>query len=217
LAIALQFVNVIVRRSAIERQYPGGLDGFARQDLANHLEDEYLVRVGFMSTRDADGFVNELEAAGLRCSNQGESDVAIWHGFGGAPPPWLTVGECEGREACWLSDGPPGKLVDLDPLMLLRLPAAAFPSLADVVRVLREEGAEVRERSVLLEGKAATILDCARGDARIEVEVIQDTDSGRPAGLWGRRDLSRRTSIEVDQMLMRDLTSALVRGGAQDH
>ena len=53
LALAIEFVNVIVRKSAVERCFPGGLDGFARQDLANLTEDEHLVRVGSKNRRFA--------------------------------------------------------------------------------------------------------------------------------------------------------------------
>ena len=60
------------------------------------------------------------------------------------------------------------------------------------------------------------LLDCAREGARIEVEVFKDSDSGRPIGVWDRRNLERRTTIEADQALMRDLTAALVSAGAED-
>ena len=69
MAIPIEFVNVIVRKSAAEKKYSGGLDGLARSDLANYLEDEHLVRVGFMSTREAFCFAEQLEAAGRSMKN----------------------------------------------------------------------------------------------------------------------------------------------------
>jgi hypothetical protein len=72
LAVAIEFLNVIVRKSGAEKRYPGGLDRLARFDLANYLEDEHLVRIGFMSSREALDFADELEAAGLRYSDDQE-------------------------------------------------------------------------------------------------------------------------------------------------
>jgi hypothetical protein len=215
LAIPIEFVNVIVRKSAAEKKYSGGLDGLARSDLANYLEDEHLVRVGFMSTREAFCFAEQLEAAGLRFSEDGESDIAVITWGDPETPPWLSVGECEGRGACWLRDCAPGKLVDVDPYMMLRWAAPILPSVEDVVRTLRRRGADVRERAVNAEDPGTVLLDCSREGAQIEVEVFKDCDSGR-IGVWGRRNLARRTSIDADQALMRDLTAALVSAGAED-
>lgn len=81
MAVAIEFVNVIVRKSAVESCFPGGLDGFARQDLCNLTEDEHLLRVGFMSGSEASDFVSELEAAGLRYVGPvAESDIAVVNG-----------------------------------------------------------------------------------------------------------------------------------------
>ena len=215
MAVAIEFVNVIVRKSTADQKYPGGLDGLARLDLANYLEDEYLVRVGFMSTGEALGFAEQLEAAGLRFSDDSESDIAVIT-WADAVPPWLSVGECGGRGACWLGGRSPGKLIDLDPCMMLRWAGPVFPSVEGVVRVLRQGGVDVRQRVLNTEGAATVLLDCAREGARIEVEVFKDSDNGRPIGVWGRRTLARRTAIDADQALMRELTAALVSAGAED-
>jgi hypothetical protein len=66
LAVAIEFVNVIVRTFAVKSRFPGGVDGFARQNLSNRIEDEHLLRVGFMSGSEASDFVFELEAPGQR-------------------------------------------------------------------------------------------------------------------------------------------------------
>jgi hypothetical protein len=215
LAVAIEFVNVIVRKSAAETKYPGGLDGLARLALANYLEDEYLVRVGFMSAHEAFGFAEQLEAAGLRFSVDGESDIAVITWGDSETPPWLSVGECDGRGACWLRGCAPGKLVDIDPCMMLRWAAPILPSVEDVVQALRRGGADVRKRTVNTEERGTVLLDCSREGAQIEVEVFEDSGSGR-MGAWGRRNLGRRTSIGADQALMRDLTTALVSAGAED-
>ncbi len=216
LAVAIEFVNVIVRKSTAQQRYPGGLDGLARLELANYLEDEHLVRVGFMSSREALDFADELEAAGLRYSDDHESDIAVIPWAKGATPPWLSVGVCDGRGACWLGGYSPSKLIDFDPCMMLRWPAPAFPSVEDVVRVLRQRERAVRECGGSTEGPATVLLECAREGARIEVEVFMDSDNGRSIGVWGRRILARSTFIGDDQALMRDLIAALVSAGAED-
>jgi hypothetical protein len=38
MAVALEFVNVIVRKAAVERVFPGDMEGFARQHLPNLTE-----------------------------------------------------------------------------------------------------------------------------------------------------------------------------------
>jgi hypothetical protein len=210
LAIALEFVNVIARKSAVEAKYAGGLDAFARQELANYMEDEHLLRVGFMSTSEAFAFVGELQAAGLRYSE----DMAVITGDTSEVPSWLTVEECEGRGACWLSGQPAGGLIDFETGMLLR--CRSFATVAEIVRVLCGNGAEVRERVVAAEGRDSVVLDCGRGDARIEVEVFTDPTSGRLTGVWARRDLTRRTSMGIDVALLRDVESLLVSAGAED-
>jgi hypothetical protein len=215
LAVAIEFVNVIVRKSAAEKRYPGGLDGLARSDLANYLEEEHLVRVGFMSTREAFGFAEQLETAGLRFSDDGESDIAVITWGEAVMPPWLSLGECDGRGACWLRDSAPGKLVDVDPCMLLRWAAPILPSVEDVVGTLRRVGADVRGRGLNTEEQGTVLLDCSRDGAQIDVEVFTYPDIGR-FGVWGRRNLARRTSIEADQALMRDLTAALMSAGVED-
>lgn len=214
MAVAIEFVNVFVRKSAAEMKFPGGLDGVARLDLANYLEDEHLVRVGFMSAREAFGFAEQLEAAGLRFSEGVESDIAVvtWDG---ETPPWLCVGECDGRGACWLHDAAVGKLVDIDPCLMLRWAAPILPSVEDVVRTLRQVGAHVRERARNIEEQGTVLLDCFREGAQIEVEVFANPDIRR-MGVWGRRNLERRTSIEADQALMRDFKAALVSAGVED-
>src|SRR5262249_23102119 len=154
LAIALEFVNVIARKSAVEEKYAGGLDAFARQELANYMEDEHLVRVGFVSTGDAFAFVEELRAAGLLYSD----DVAVITGTTSEAPSWLTVGKCEGRSACWLSGQPAGGLIDFETGILLH--CRSFATVAEIVRVLCGHGAEVQERRVAGEGRDSVVLDC---------------------------------------------------------
>lgn len=215
MAIAIEFVNVIARKSAIEQKYPGGLDDFAQLYLPNHLEDEHLVRIGFMSTQAAFNLAEQLESAGLHCSSDGDSDVAVITNDGEVTQPWLSVGECDGRWACWWNGASPGKCIDFDPRMILRLADSVFPTVANVIRGLRLGGADVRERIRNTGDSEDTLLDCAQDGAMVEVEVVMDPESGRPGAVWGRRYLARRTSIAIDQALIRNLTTAIMSAGAE--
>ena len=51
--VLLEAISVIVRRETLERKYPGGVDGYAR-DCPNRTfcADEYLTRVGFTGPPD---------------------------------------------------------------------------------------------------------------------------------------------------------------------
>jgi hypothetical protein len=213
LAVAIEFVNVIVQKIAVEHRFPGGLDGFARQDLANLTEDDHLLRVGFMSGSDAFGFVSELQVAGLRYLElDAASDIAVvWEGS--AVPPWLSVGSVNGCRACWASEYPPGELVWPEPGFLLRCPRAVYGALAELVH---QYGAEVREVASRAEPESLGELRCVRGDAEIIIVVVGEREGGSPVALWGRRQLARRRQFHADVALIRDLVSALIQAGAQD-
>jgi hypothetical protein len=213
LAVAIEFVNVIVRKSAVELSFPGGLDGFARQDIPNLTEDAHLLRVGFMGGSDAFGFVSELQAAGLRyLEMDAASDIAvIWSGS--AVPPWLSVGAVNGYSACWASDHPVGELAWSEPGFLLRCPRAVYNSLAQIVG---QCGAEAVAAESGTEPGYLARLRCVRGGAEIEVDVVGERDSDSPVGLWGRRQLARRSQFRADVALIRDLVAALLRAGAKD-
>lgn len=215
MAVAIEFYNVIVRKSAIELRYFGGLDAFASQDLPNYLEDEHLVRIGFMSSSGAVGFADELKRAGLHLSEDGESDFAIITTTEGSAPIWLSVGEREGQWACWLKGAPLGKLINFDPELLFRLPPLLFSSPDDVVRVLRQSGAGIGAPVPTSDDPTILRLDCTRKGAKIEIDVFTEAGSGRPIGVWGRRILARRTSIESDSSLMADVSVALKNAGVE--
>lgn len=213
MALAIEFINVIVRKSAVERCFPGGLDSFARQDLANLAEDDHLLRVGFMGTDDALAFVAELEAAGLRYRRmESGSDIAVvWDGS--AVPSWLTVGQVGGYHACWASEYPPGELVWPEPGFILRCPRGVYDSLADVVRPC---GATIQEIGVGVEPGTVSKLRCRRQGAEIIIDVFGECEGDSPVALWGCRQLARRKQFGADVALIRDLVSLLTQAGAQD-
>jgi hypothetical protein len=211
LAVAIEFVSVIIRKPAVERYFPGGLDGFARQDLANLTEDDHLLRVGFMSTADALAFVSELEAVGLRGSCL--ADLAVIVGSDSGAPPWLSVGTVNGYAACWDSRHPAGELAWPEPGFLLRCPRSVYDSLSEI---MCQCGAELHDATTSLESGVLARQRCVRGEAEMILEVFGGPQDGSPVALWGRRQLERRRQFHADVALIHDLVEVLMRAGADD-
>lgn len=213
MAVALESVNVIARKAAVERAFPGGTDGFARQDLPNLTEDDHLVRVGFMSGGEASRFVSALEAAGLRYAGaEPGGDIAVvWDG--GDLPPWLAAGAVGGRWGCWASDHPAGELARPEPGFLLRCPRPVFHALPDLVGRC---GAELVPAADGAEPGLLARLLCVRGEAEIPIEAVGEVDGDSPAGLAGWRRFTRRTHLAADVALIRDLVATLQLAGAEE-
>lgn len=125
MSVLVECISVVVRRSEIERCYPGGLAGY-RADCPNRTfcADEHLVRIGFMAERDVSIFMlRGLGRAGLASSPTGRvedlefrsNSVAVveqrrgpWHPEASA---WLEyVDRPDGVSVCWLAGEPPGEL-----------------------------------------------------------------------------------------------------------
>jgi hypothetical protein len=83
---------------------------------------------------------------------------------------------------------------------------SSFATIAELVDALSRCGANVREGRPI--DATTVMLECERGNARLDVEVFKDAE-GRPSGVWGRRDLIRRALIASDIALMHDLTSVI--------
>lgn len=215
LAVAIEFVNVIIRKSALERRFPGGVDAFARQPLINLTEDDHLLRIGFMATDEAASFVSDLQKAGLQyLGPKAASDLAIVIEEDDLVPPWLCVGRVDGYRACWASDYLPGKLAWPEPGFLVRCPRSVYQAFPDLVR---QCGAELRAVAVTEPGWSVddSKLCCVRGEAELTIYVIGDRRGDGPVGLLARRDLSRRRQFDLDVALNRDLASVLLKAGAE--
>ena len=211
MAVAIEFVNVIVRKAAVERSFPDGLDGFARQDIGNLTEDDLLLRVGYMSTSDAYNLVAELEAAGLRFDEKDPgSDIAVVWGSC-EPPPWLSVGAVNGHWACWASDHPPGELAVPEPGFLLRCSREVYRSLSEVVQRC---GVKLVPRDGDAEPAVLERLRCVRGEAELDLTIVGDRDADTPVGLMGWRQPARRAYFHADVALIRDLVAVLQDAGA---
>jgi hypothetical protein len=211
LAVAIECYNVVILKSALEKRFPGGVDGFARQDLINLTEDDHLVRVGYMASDEADGFVSELQKAGLRYFGlAADSDLAIVVEEDDTVPPWLCCGRVDGHRACWARDHPPGKLAWPEPGFLLHCPHSVYQAFPDLARRC---GAELREVTVA-ESEWSAILSCVRGEAELTIFVVDSHEAGGLVCLLGRRDLTRRRQFDLDVALNRDLATALLQAGA---
>jgi hypothetical protein len=98
-AIALEFINVIVRREAVERKYPGGWEAFVRDVSGIGVwHDEHLLRGGAMNQIDADRMLDWLKGLGLKpTAGRGVSkrwfDVCVVGTMSGPTLPcdWLEV------------------------------------------------------------------------------------------------------------------------------
>jgi hypothetical protein len=213
LAVALEFVNVIVRKAAVERSFPGGMDGFARQDLPNLIEDDHLLRVGFMSGREAFEFVSQLGAAGLcYAESDASSDIAVvWDG--GTFPPWLAAGAIGGHWACWASDHAAGELAWPEPGFLLRCPRQVYQALPELAR---QCGAEVHQAASRAEPGLLAKLHCVRGVAKITIDAVGERGEDSAVGLMGWRQLPRRAQFPADVALIRDLVAVLRQAGAEE-
>lgn len=113
MAVLVEAISVIVRRSAIAERFKGGWSAFQRAiPNAASCYDDDLVRVGFMSPADVEAFMSMLEAGGLLFRRDGVAvDIAVVDQLRGptVPAPWLEVGEIELFEpklkvcACWVA------------------------------------------------------------------------------------------------------------------
>ena len=66
MAILIEAISVVIRRSAIDSKYPGGWKAFVN-DCPNQTlcADSALARVGFMSPVDVKSFIKHLENSGF--------------------------------------------------------------------------------------------------------------------------------------------------------
>ena len=99
MAILVEGFSVVVRKEALQRNFPGGLDAYQRQ-LPNqtYCHDEKLCRVGFMTRVEAMAHASQLVSSGLRGPIEGPSpELAIVCAKSGhlIPCEWLVL------QVCW--------------------------------------------------------------------------------------------------------------------
>jgi len=85
--VALEFINILVRKDAIETKYPGGWSSFLKSNLHNPSigwYDNFIYRTGTMSSTDTERLVKEFEKIGFvthRVKQEGlaeRSDLCVW-------------------------------------------------------------------------------------------------------------------------------------------
>jgi len=104
-AVPLEFANVVLHKERVEAIAIGTLDRIAASSPPNWAEDEQLVRVGFMSTSEADALIDAFLPSAT-------ASLAAVVGLGLAEPPdWITIGAVDERAAAWLTGSPAGALV----------------------------------------------------------------------------------------------------------
>ena len=85
MAIELEFINLVVRKSTLETKYQGGIEQF-RKDLPNRSlrEDDELVRFGCMNWNDLEYFTDIVVAKGLAYKDQETTDFVVISSLKGA-------------------------------------------------------------------------------------------------------------------------------------
>lgn len=207
MAIELQCASVIVPIRVLEERYPGGLATY-RDDCPNnsYLQDEHLARVGFMSTADAEEYLGQVAAKGLRDTDDPSTSDALIICSGREPMPpcsWLVTGEHDGVMACWLRESPPGQLVRWRECPIYRCPGKA---LRELPRIFRDARFTCRPS-----GSGGGRLICERGGHRIDVEIIGGEDPDEDGFIFLISQHGRIAGAPDDEGLIREVDS-LLRG-----
>lgn len=99
MAVLIEAISVVIRRSSIEDNFPGGWEGFVA-DVPNQTlcADDKLARVGFMTPIDVGSYVRHLESFGLQYLSDGTAkDIVVvdqQRGFE-APCDWAEFGHVD--------------------------------------------------------------------------------------------------------------------------
>lgn len=113
MSLRIAFLTVVLKKSAVERVYPGGLAGFAR-DFDPGAEDAELLGLAFMASAEAWAFLDVLAAMGLRPGR----DVALGDAFIGPLQPCAGIAFAQ-EEGCLMGGwhaqaGSPGEPRTMD-------------------------------------------------------------------------------------------------------
>ena len=106
MTILVKFLTVVTRIGTIKRKYPGGLDAYVKDNLVgDSYRDRHIAGVLFMSTGEAEEFIDKLVSLGFSYD-----EIALIDMFVGPllPCPWLETSlwmpfEKEAKQStCWL-------------------------------------------------------------------------------------------------------------------
>ena len=84
MAIPIEFINLIIRKSTLETKYSGGLERFIK-DIPNQSfrEDEELVRFGCMNNSDLESFIDLTIERGLEYKEKDTDDFVVINTYSG--------------------------------------------------------------------------------------------------------------------------------------
>lgn len=113
MSIRIACLTVLVKKSALRRAYPGGVEAFAR-DFRHGDEDARLLAFAFMASAEAWAFLDVLAAMGLRPGR----DVALGDAFIGPLQPCAGIAFAQ-EEGCLMGGwharaGSPGEPRTMD-------------------------------------------------------------------------------------------------------
>lgn len=122
MAVLVEGISVVVKRSALTERYPGGWNGLVENcPNKTFCADSDLTRIGFMAPKDVGTFVQDLEVAGLIFQEDGAAvDLAVVDQMRGPTTrcDWLEFGHVEidgnGIAACRLVGSQDNALITPD-------------------------------------------------------------------------------------------------------
>jgi tetratricopeptide (TPR) repeat protein len=117
MAVVISNYSVVALGSAINSLYPGGMPAF-RKNCPNQTfcTDGQLVRVAFMTQRDAESFISQLEESGINTIQDNRAqDVTLVNAEDGlmCDCEWIELGHFRGKMGAWLIGEKPEPLCAL--------------------------------------------------------------------------------------------------------
>jgi hypothetical protein len=95
MSVLIEAISVVMRREALDKHYPGGLEGLERNPPnRTFCHDDHIARVGFMTPFDVKTFTGRLEKMSLKFVVDGfAKDFAVVDQLRGLTVPcdWLNV------------------------------------------------------------------------------------------------------------------------------
>jgi hypothetical protein len=114
MAIAMEYINIVVPKAVIAAKYPGGVAQCQKEYGPSFLEDEYLTRGGAMIWFDGQRIIRHLEQFGIRYLDEnGKSvEIVVVDMIKGPTTPcdWVEFDSGKDGPRCWLRGTPPGEL-----------------------------------------------------------------------------------------------------------
>ncbi|MCW8131856.1 MAG: hypothetical protein KIS92_16030 [Planctomycetota bacterium] len=166
MALELGFVKVVFRRQTIAQKFPGGEVAFRnRYELDAYLEDEHLISIGFMSTRDAEALIENLQPYGIELENRADTDVCTI--MDGAVFPvlcgWITLD----KGGCWHKGHDRGTLMRLRNPTIYLLELNEAPRLIGFFDSWQDTMVGETQRALVTKGVVRLAIDIVEGTKAI--------------------------------------------------